>query len=219
MEPFDAFTSDRVRTVLVPERWRSSPALESYSLIGEIERAVGRFDDESDKVVDALLAMPLDDPLVTPVLLSGVRRLIFLCRGRDRTLLNDLVTEAAIAIGELRRVRPAKARRRLAYVIVDRARDRQRATLRRQLAVRSIDPLTVAESVPSCAPTVEEVVLDRLTIELLHEQVTASQDESLLRSRDSLIELVDEPRLTQAERDRWKYIRRRLVGHLDPDAA
>ena len=126
--------------------------------VAEIEQAIGRFDDESDLVVSALLAMPLDDPLVAPVLLAGLRPLIFLCRGRDRRLLNDLVTEAAVAIAELRRVRPVRARRRLAYVIVDRARDRQRASLRRQMACRSIDPLLVAESVAACDPPVDTAV-------------------------------------------------------------
>jgi hypothetical protein len=219
MELFDALTTDHDPDAKVPCRWRSSPALAGYSSVGEIEQAIGRFDDESDQVVSALLAMPLDDPLVAPVLLAGLRPLIFLCRGRDRTLLNDLVTEAAVAIAELRRIRPVRARRRLAYVIVDRARDRQRASLRRQMACRSIDPLLVAESVAACDPPVDTAIVDRLRVQVLRDQVAASGDVGLARSWNSLIELVDAPRRSQAERDRWKYIRRRLIGHLDPDAA
>ena len=123
--------------------------------------AIGRLDNESDEVLDALLSLPPHDPLVTPVVLAGLRRLIFLCRGRDRDLLNDLTTEVAIAIGELRRVRPTRTNRRLGYVIVDRARDRQRAALRRQLSCPIFDPSVVAETVATSGPDVDDVVAER----------------------------------------------------------
>lgn len=203
----------------VPGRWRTSATLSEYASLADVEEAIGPLDDESDDVVSALLAMPLDDPLVTPVLVAGLRRLIFLCRGRDRTLLNDLVTEVAIAIGELRRVRPARTDRRLGYVILDRGRDRQRAALRRQLSWRPVDPLMVAETVPAPWTGIEESVIDRVRIGVVREQIIASGDPSLARSWNSLVELIDTPRRSQGERDRWKYIRRRLAGYLDPDAA
>ena len=219
MELFDAFTTDHDCRSQIPNEWRLVGSLAAYATLADIEAAIGRLDEESDVVIGALLAMPLHDPMVAPVLLAGLRRLIFLCRGRDRRLLDDLVTEVAISIGEFRRARPVGSRRRLGYVIVDRGRDRQRASLRREMACRSIDPLTVAESVPAAIPLVEESVIDRLRVGVLREQVAASGDQSLARSWNSLVELVDEPRLSQAERDRWKYIRRRLAGYLSPDAA
>ena len=192
--------------------------LSGYLSFADLESAIGGVDDESDAVIDGLLGMPAADPLVATVLLAGLRPLVFLCRGRDRALLNELVTEVAIVIGEMRRVRPV-TQRRLAYVIVDRARDRQRAGLRREFACRSIDPLTVAESMADDRAAVDEVVVERLRLDVLRGQVAASGDVSLARSWNSLIELVDAPRLSQAERDRWKYIRRRLSGALGPDAA
>ncbi|HRD99938.1 MAG TPA: hypothetical protein PLV68_01495, partial [Ilumatobacteraceae bacterium] len=180
---------------------------------------VGRVSDTSDAVVAALLAMPLDDDLVAPVLVAGLRRLLFLCRGSRRELLDDLVVELAIAIGELRRVRPLVFRRRLAYVIVDRARDRQRAALRRERAWRPVDALGVAELLESGDAGVEEAAVDRVRLGVVRDQIVAAGDVALARSWNSLVELMDSPRESQAERDRWKYVRRRLAGHLGPDAA
>ena len=218
MELFDALLAHHDRLGPLPGRWRDLPSLTRYTSIAELEDAIGRVNEESDAVIDRLLGLPADDPLVTPVLLAGLRPLLFLCRGRDRALLNELVTEVAIVIGEMRRVRSV-TQRRLAYVIVDRARDRQRAGLRREFACRSIDPLTVAEALPDKRPGVDEIVAERLRLDVLRQQVAATGDAGLARSWNSLIELVDAPRLSQAERDRWKYIRRRLSGAFGPDAA
>jgi hypothetical protein len=219
MELFDVLPSVVDGHARLPVRWADSPVLAEYRLLGEVMRAVGRLDGESDAVVEALLAMPVDDELVAPVLLCGLRRLLFLCRGTRRDLLDDLLGEVAIAIGELRRVRPLTYTRRLGYVIVDRARDRQRAALRREATWRPLDALEIAGQLPSDEPAVEAVVLDRVRLSVIREQVAASGEPALARSWNSLIELVDAPRGSRAERDRWKYIRRRLVDHFAPDAA
>src|SRR5690606_18276671 len=124
-----------------------------------------------------------------------------------------------IAIGELRRVRPLSARRRLGYVIVDRARDRQRAALKRDQAWRPVDALEIAGRLLTEPTSVEDEAVDRVRLGVLREQVAASGDVGLRRSWNSLVGLVDAPRSCRAERDRWKYIRRRLTDHFAPDAA
>lgn len=219
MELFDALPGSLNRDASLPPRWSGSPPLAGCRTVGEVVDAVGRVGDASDAIVLALLAMPLDDDLVAPVLVAGLRRLLFLCRGSRRELLDDLVVELAIAIGELRRVRPLEFRRRLAYVIVDRARDRQRAALRRERAWRPVDALGVAELLESGDAGVEEAVVDRVRLGVVRDQIVAAGDVALARSWNSLVELMDSPRESQAERDRWKYVRRRLAGHLGPDAA
>jgi hypothetical protein len=219
MELFDALPSVVDGDTGLPVTWADSPALAAYRSLGEVMRGVGRLDGNSDVVIGALLAMPVDDELVAPVLLCGLRRLLFLCRGSRRELLDDLLGEVAVAIGELRRVRPLTYTRRLGYVIVDRARDRQRAALRRQGAWHPIDPLDIAQRLLSDAGAVEDEALDRVRLGVIREQVAACGDVGLARSWNSLVELVDAPRGSRAERDRWKYIRRRLTEHFAPDAA
>jgi hypothetical protein len=219
MELFDALPTSLHRRTQLPDDWAICPVLARYKTVADVTVAIGRVDRESDDVIGALLAMRLDDELVAPVLLAGLRRLLFLCRGTRRELLDDLVVELAIAIGELRRVRPLTYRRRLAYVIVDRARDRQRASLRRDRSWLPVDALSVADALETRASEVEDEVLDRVRLGVVREQVAASGDGGLRRSWNSLIDLVDAPRDSQAERDRWKYVRRRLGDYLGPGAA
>jgi hypothetical protein len=219
MELFNALPAALDHGAPLPGSWTAEPVLACHETLGDLAAVIGRFDGKSDDVIAALLTMPLDDELVTPVLLAGLRRLLFLCRGSRRELLDDLIVESAIAIAELRRVRPLTFRRRLAYVIVDRARDRQRASLRRDRSWLPIDALSIGEVLPTRTSDVEDDVLDRVRLGVVREQVVASGDSGLRRSWNSLIELVDTPRSSQAERDRWKYIRRRLSDYLDPDAA
>jgi hypothetical protein len=219
MELFDALPSILDHDARLPVRWSESVGLATYRSLGEVIAAIGRLDGSSDAAVGALLSMPLDDELVAPVVLAGVRRLLFLCRGGRRELLDDLVAEVAIAIGELRRVRPLAYKRRLAYVIVDRARDRQRAALKRDSTWRPVDALSIADRLLTPIHDIEDEALDRVRLGVLREQVAAAGDAGLARSWNSLVELVDTPRTSQTERDRWKYIRRRIASHLGPDAA
>ena len=219
MDLFEAVDARLLAAEPIPSRWSLQPRLFGCADLAELALSISRLDNESDEVLGALLSLPPDDPLVTPVILAGLRRLIFLCRGRDRDLLNDLTTEVAIAIGELRRVRTTSTNRRLGYVIVDRARDRQRAALRRQLSRPIFDPMVVAETVADPVADVDDVVVERVRLQALRAEVEASGDPGLVRSWNTLLELVETPRSSQADRDRWKYVRRRLVQHLGPDHA
>lgn len=219
MDLFDTIASSQYSARPVPNRWTSSPCLAEHKSLADVAAAIDRLDDTSDTVLAELLSLDLHDQDMTPAILLGLRGLIFLCRGRDRELLNDLTTEVAMVIGEMRRVRPVSVGRRLGYVIVDRARDRQRAALRRQLARPVFDPMVVAETVADPAPAVDDVVIERLRLQALRRQVETSGDPGLARSWNTLLVLIEAPRSSQAERDRWKYVRRRLVQHFDPDHA
>lgn len=219
MELFDALPSVVDRGGRPPSHWLEVPALSRFECLGVLIDAIARHDSESDVLIGALLGLPHDDELVAPVLIAGLRNLLFLCRGSRRELLDDLLTEVAIAIGELRRVRPLSHRRRFAYVIIDRARDRQRASLRRDLSWRPVDSLQVANWLLTPSAAVEDEALNRVTVASVRETVASSADMGLRRSWNSLVELVDAPRESQAERDRWKYVRRRLTDHFGPDAA
>ncbi|MEK7422798.1 MAG: hypothetical protein AAB131_03045 [Actinomycetota bacterium] len=217
MDLFDAVVPSQLPAEPIPTQWFSSPAIVNFELFGEVAAAISRLDDASDTVLLALLM--LDDELTTPVILLGLRRLLFLCRGRDRDLLNDLTTEVAIVIGEMRRIRPTTTNRRLGYVIVDRARDRQRAALRRQSSSPIFDPKVFAETVADERPNLDDTVAVRLRLQALRAQVEACGDPALTRSWNTLLELAETPRTSQADRDRWKYVRRRLLQHLGPEHA
>ena len=219
MELFDALPAALDSSAEVPIHWSTSPALVEFRTLADVATAISQIDSRSDVVIEALLAMPLDDDLVAPVVLAGLRRLLFLCRGSRRELLDDLVVELAIAIGELRRVRPLNYRRRLVYVLVDRARDRQRASLRRECSYWPVDAHSFADVAEASPSSVEDEVLDRLRLGVVRERVAVSGDIGLRRSWNSLVELVDAPRQTRPQRDRWKYVRRRLGDYLGPDAA
>ena len=219
MDLFDAITSPVSAGLPVPVRWLASPHLARHPSLFALAESVGRLDDSSDAVLRALLARDIDDELVAPAILLGLRRLLYLCRGRDRELLNDLVTEVAIVIGEMRRGGPPTVGRRLGYVIVDRARDRQRSALRRQLGRPVVDPVVAEETLADPAPAVDELVVQRAQLAEIRTDVLESSDAGLVRSWNSLLQMVETPRSSQAERDRWKYVRRRLAQHLDPGHA
>lgn len=206
----------------LPAKWAKSPPLDRYSSLADVARAISRFDAESDRVVNTLLALPLTDRLVVPTLLMGLRQRLVVCRGRDHLMLNDLVTEVVLAIEELRRAGPTRRNRqdgeRIGYLIVDRARDRQRCAIRRERHTTAVEPELLTDVVPAEMMSAAEAVAERDRLRVLRRRVLASGVPSLVRSWNSLVELVDEPRLSQAERDRWKYVRRRLSAYLG-DAA
>ncbi|MBI5089638.1 MAG: hypothetical protein HZB15_12505 [Actinobacteria bacterium] len=219
MDIFEAVDPIRLDGEPLPSNWLLQPSLAEFDDLAGVARAIGRLNDESDEVLGELFSLASGDPLVTPVVLAGLSRLMLLCRGKDRALLNDLTTEVAITIGEMRRAPATRMNRRLGYVIVDRARDRQRAAIRRQLRCPIFDPIVVAATLPEPGPEIDEVVAGRLRLQALRSQIEASGDPGLARSWNTLLELVETPRSSQADRDRWKYVRRRLVQKLGPDHA
>lgn len=219
MDIFNSATLLPSRARAVPPSWKQAPTLGQFDDLSAIADAIARLDERSDVVLHALLSVPDTDGVATAVIFAGLRHLMFLCRGRDQEQLNDLVAEVAIAIGELRRARPMLGRRRLGYLIVDRARDRRRLARRRQWAISTVDPSQVGDVLAASGPSIEEQVIQRNRLEVLRAQVEASGNPALVRSWNSLLDLEATPRSTQAERDRWKYVRRQLADHLDPDAA
>ena len=52
----------------MPERWRLDPVLADLDDLGDVISVIRRLDEQSDALLDALRSLPLDDPLVAPVL-------------------------------------------------------------------------------------------------------------------------------------------------------
>ena len=218
MDLYDSILLPNFGTTPIPPRWAEIPSIETCRTLADVTTQIEQLDDASDDTILALLGQPLDDQLVVPVLLAGVRRVMHQARGRNRERLNDLVTETAIVICELRRARSFTAGRRLGYVIVDRAHDRQRAREER-VARAPLSSEIATNTLVSGEPQMDDVVDTRLRLHTLRSQVAASGDPALVRSWNTLVELVGTPRDTAADRYRWKYVRRRLNERLDPDAA
>ena len=218
MDLYDSILPANLGTTPIPTRWATMPSMTTCRTLADVCTRIEQLDDASDQTIVELLARPLDDQLVVSVILAGVSHVMYQSRGRHRERLNDLVTETTIVICELRRVRSVTASRRLGYVIVDRAHDRQRWREERA-ASRPDCPDVAVETRAHVDQEIDDIVDTRVRLRTLRAQVAASGDPSLVRSWNTLLELVGTPRDTRIERDRWKYVRRRLLQRLDPDAA
>jgi len=215
---------------LVPERsrWRPIPPgwstldLDEYRTLGDVAAAIAAFDDESDRVLAELLAARWqDDELVVSTILAGLQPLVRRYRANRPDLMNDLLIEATIVVCEMRRVRPTSFGRRTGYVIVDRAHDRQRHRLERagRLRPRELDPNLASRSIICVETPMEEFVEYRLLVRDLRDRVEATGERALIRSWNTLLDLDGSSRDSQSDRDRWKYVRRRLIKRLRSDAA
>ena len=210
----------RASAVGVPSSWMRDPRLAGHATAAAMvstARAIGR---ESDAVVDALLTVTdrveLADCFIVAAMVGLVRAR---CR-RGPIPPEELLAEVAISVAETRRDGVPATDRHLINVMLDRAWDRARAPQQRSqgmtvVASDLVERLAVEDG------DVERMVLNRVALAHFRDQLRADEEWSpaAVRAWNSAVELVDVPRKSRVQLDRWKYARRQLRRHGSPDLA
>ncbi len=197
----------------IPEDWRRSRHLSTCPSTAEMVARVRRIGVESDVLVDDLLTVGGRVDVATLVLAVAAAPLARSRCGRDRDRCELLLTEFALVVAEARVDRPVSVRHRLP-LLMDRAWDRVRRARRSGFA--PVDPGDLDRSGLVADPFAG--VLDR---EMLHGVRTrlerdAEAGVALVRAWNSALELYDREGRSEAERERWKYVRR-VLRRLDVD--
>ena len=204
----------------LPDAWRRDPRLAGHASASVMAATVRAIGVESDGVVDALLSVSDDTELADCIIVAATVGLVRARCGRGPIPPEELLAEVAIAVAETRRDGVPVTDRHLINVMLDRAWDRARAPQQRSermtvVASDLVERLTVEDS------DVERMVLNRVALAHFRDQLRADEESSpaAVRAWNSAVELVDVPRKSRVQLDRWKYARRQLRRHGSPDLA
>jgi hypothetical protein len=177
--------------------------------------AVRRIGVESDVLVDDLLEVGGRVDVATLVLAVAATPLARAqCgRDRDRDRCDLLLTEFALVVAEARVDRPVSVRHRLS-LLMDRSWDRVRRA--RPSGFAPVDPDELDRTGLVADPFAG--VLDRAMLHGVRTRLDrdAEAGVALVRAWNSALELYDREGRSEAERDRWKYVRR-MLRRLDVD--
>jgi hypothetical protein len=198
----------------IPEEWRGSWHLSTCPSTAEMVARVRRIGVESDVLVDDLLTVGGRVDVATLVLAVAAAPLARARCGRDRDRCELLLTEFALVVAEARIDRPVSVRHRLS-LLLDRSWDRVRRA--RPSGFAPVDPDDLDRTGLVTDPF--ERVLDRGLLDGVRARLERDADAggvSLVRAWNSALELYDREGRSEAERDRWKYVRRAL-RRLDVD--
>ncbi|MTA13244.1 MAG: hypothetical protein F2534_11645 [Actinobacteria bacterium] len=197
----------------IPEEWQGSQRLAACSSAEELVARVRRIGVESDVLVDDLLAVSDLPEVATLVLAVAAAPLARARCGRDRDRCDLLLTEFALAVSEARVDRPMSVRHRLS-LLLDRSWDRVRRA--RPHGFAPVDPDELDRTGVVADPFAG--VLDRDVLDSVRARLERDADAgiALVRAWNSALELYDREGRSEAERDRWKYVRR-LLRRLDVD--
>ena len=198
----------------IPEEWQESRHLAACSSAEELVGCVRRIGVESDVLVDDLLAVSERPEVASLVLAVAAAPLARARCGRDRDRCDLLLTEFALAVAEARVDRPVSVRHRLS-LLLDRSWDRVRRA--RPSGFAPVDPDDLDRIGAFADPFAR--VLDRDLLDGVRARLERDADSGgvgLVRAWNSALELYDREGRSEAERDRWKYVRR-VLRRLDVD--
>lgn len=197
----------------VPEEWRGSWHLSRCPSMAEVVALVRRIGVESDVLVDDLLAVGERVDVATLVLAVAAAPLARARCGRDSDRCELLLTEFALVVAEARVDRPVSVRHRLS-LLLDRSWDRVRRA--RPSGFAPVDPEELSRTGLVADPFAR--VLDRDLLDGVRTRLErdAEAGVALVRAWNSALELYDRDGRSEAERDRWKYVRR-VLRRLDVD--
>lgn len=197
----------------VPEGWQGSWRLSRCPSTAEMVARVRRIGVESDVLVDDLLAVGERVDVATLVLAVAAAPLARARCGRDRDRCDLLLTEFALVVAEARIDRPVSVRHRLS-LLLDRSWDRVRRA--RPSGFAPVDPDELDRTGVVADPFAR--VIDRDLLEGVRARLDRDVDAgvALVRAWNSALELYDREGRSEAERDRWKYVRR-VLRRLDVD--
>ena len=210
----------RAAKVGVPRSWLKDPRLAgpaSAAAMASTVRAIGR---ESDELIEALLAVTEGRELADCIIVASMVGLVRSRCGRGPIPPEDLLAEVAISVAETRRDGVPATDRHLINVMLDRAWDRARAPHQRSRAT-TVVASDLVERLAVEDGDAERMVLNRVALAHFRDQLRADEECSpaAVRAWNSAVELIDIPRKSRVQLDRWKYARQQLRRHGSPDLA
>ena len=205
----------------LPPSWLSKQSLAAHVTVDRLVAAARHIGEESDDVVRALLSVADATQLADCILVGAMVALVRARCKRGVILVDDLIAEVAIAVAEARRDGLPRTERHLVNVLLDKAWDRACAPYQRARQVVLVSPDRVASLRGSDDEEPERVVVNRVAVADLraHLQRSVIATPSAVRAWNSAVELVDVPRKSRVQLDRWKYVRAQLRRQGSPDLA
>lgn len=182
--------------------------------------SVRRVGAESDRIIRRLLGCDGDVERSCEVLLVAlIPMLRHRCR-LDLTQVDEALGELSIVIAEMARSGVPATERRLANLIVDKAWDAHRCTMRQERrAALPVDPARSYVFDDGSIEAGHRQVLDRLALRNFRDQLIRSggaHPKAAGAWNDALDLALVECR-TSAERNRWKYVRQQLRRLAPPE--
>ena len=210
----------RASAVGLPRSWSRDPRLAGHASAASVASTVRAIGRDSDEVVDALLKVTERRELADCIIVAATVGLVRARCRRGPIPPEELLAEVAISVAETRRDGVPATDRHLINVMLDRAWDRARAPQQRcqgmtVVASDLVERLTVEDG------DVERTVLNRVALAHFRDQLRADEgcSPAAVRAWNSAVELVDVPRKSRVQLDRWKYARQQLRRHGSPDLA
>ena len=206
--------------IRMPTSWARDPRLAGHASASAMAAAARAIGVDSDQVVDALLSVSEHRELADCIIVASMVGLVRSRCGRGPIPPEDLLAEVAISVAETRRDGVPATDRHLINVMLDRAWDRVRAPHQRSrganvVASDLVERLAVEDG------DAERMVLNRVALAHFRDQLRADEECSpaAVRAWNSAVELIDVPRKSRVQLDRWKYARQQLRRHGSPDLA
>lgn len=210
----------RASAVRLPNSWTRDTRLAGHGSASAIVATARAIGVDSDEVVDALLSVSDHRELADCIIVAAMVGLVRARCRRGPIPPEELLAEVAISVAETRRDGVPATNRHLMNVMLDRAWDRARAPQQRPqgmtvVASDLVERLAVEDG------DVERVVLNRVALAHFRDQLRADEECSpaAVRAWNSAVELIDIPRKSRVQLDRWKYARQQLRRHGSPDLA
>ena len=147
------------------------------------------------------------DPLAGKVILAALGPLAIARCGGERVMVDELLGELAIVIGEIWDGGLGASRRRIANRLLDRAWGRIRLVSRRRQLGFSCDPALIAVKVRDRSPDPADVAVERVAIDGLIEVLSSPLHTTLAKAWNVAVALADKPGRTPSEQSRLKYAR------------
>ena len=208
-----------------PRGWRLQPPDGRRRTLGELAGAVRPLGRESDELVRRLIVVDDDRDLAAMVIVVGLMPLVLARGARDRNIVDDLLTELVLVIGNARVVAFDDDAERVGGLLVDRAADRLRWRRRRPRHEVAVAPQHLLWDRASAALGPEDLALDRVYLDDMRRVLSRSGPNGtrLVRSWDVAVSLADQwmarPALTGRPREQYKYAVERLRQHGRPEQA
>ncbi|WP_040493596.1 hypothetical protein [Ilumatobacter nonamiensis] len=181
-------------------------------------RVIRRVDERSDEAIRQLLERH-DESALEVVLVALIPMLRHRCRN-DRTQADEALGELSIVLAEFSRSGVPATGRRLANLIVDKAWDAHRCTMRRERrAAFPVDPRRTYLFDEHSIDPGHRQVLDRAALHDFRDQLVKSHRSHPKASAawNEALDLALMERRTSVQRNRWKYVRQQLRKLAPPE--
>lgn len=193
--------------------------------LAQVAETIRRVGHPSDAVLRKLVVVDDHRDLATLTIMVGLMPMVLRRGVGERNVVDELLSELALVIGNAKTVGFQRDSARLAGVLVDRAADRLRWERRRPTEEVLVGPDRPVWRRPSACPGPEELVVERVYFEDVRRMLWRSgpKGKSLVRCWDVAVALaprwLDRPALAGQPREHYKHAVERLRAHGLPEQA